>query len=401
MPDLIVGTKSPTANQGTIEIWQNDDAATPAFAPGDLPAQRADPAQQPRRGDRDGARRLRRRRTHRPGGRHPERQLDRPAQLMFFRNVSKGERRPIHLPVATTRLGTRSFRSPASTSTGTARWTWCVGTQRNNTSGNLQQWGNKTTFGVSVVRPSDREVNAPGIVLSVTSGDFGGSSGGDLAGGLRAGQSHLRGRGRVYFCDALKIPSNGTDPSSEARSPTWCPRSPTATSTTEPTPRRPGPRPWTSPRESRSAPPPAHSWSTSDEEPARALPCLWCAHERRDRPRHGAAGAAGHLLLSATLLMSVNVEHQGRRQHRQGLPGLRSPRPGSGGHGGSRSGDVPLNSNARQVAKIFNTVPGTPVLGVDSVALATAQPVSQWLPCSTAGGPTARSQSVQDQPPGR
>src|SRR5262249_51787066 len=29
--DLIAGTKSPTAGQGTIEIWQSDDAATPAY----------------------------------------------------------------------------------------------------------------------------------------------------------------------------------------------------------------------------------------------------------------------------------------------------------------------------------------------------------------------------------
>src|SRR5439155_659836 len=31
-PDIIVGTRSPTAGRGTIEIWQNSDAATPTFS---------------------------------------------------------------------------------------------------------------------------------------------------------------------------------------------------------------------------------------------------------------------------------------------------------------------------------------------------------------------------------
>src|SRR5206468_7947497 len=32
MPDLIVGTKSPTAGQGHIEVWQSDDRASPTYS---------------------------------------------------------------------------------------------------------------------------------------------------------------------------------------------------------------------------------------------------------------------------------------------------------------------------------------------------------------------------------
>lgn len=51
-----------------------------------------------------------------------------------------------------------------------------------------------------------------------------------------------------------------------------------------------------------------------------------------------------------------------------------------------RNGDVPNNNNPRMVAQIFNANSGSvPVLGVDSVAMATDQPVGQWLAYSTSG----------------
>src|SRR5262245_36947275 len=59
----------------------------------------------------------------------------------------------------------------------------------------------------------DRQVNAPGIVISLTSGDFGGTGRGDIAVGWRADMNNYVGGVRVYFCDALKIPATGSDPS--------------------------------------------------------------------------------------------------------------------------------------------------------------------------------------------
>jgi len=50
-----------------------------------------------------------------------------------------------------------------------------------------------------------------------------------------------------------------------------------------------------------------------------------------------------------------------------------------------RSGEVPDTLNPKMVAQIFLTVPGSvPVLGADSVALATAQASGKWLAYSTA-----------------
>jgi len=50
-----------------------------------------------------------------------------------------------------------------------------------------------------------------------------------------------------------------------------------------------------------------------------------------------------------------------------------------------RVGDVPNNGNPKMVSQIFNAAAGSvPVLGVDSVAMATSQPAGQWLAYSTA-----------------
>jgi Tfp pilus assembly protein PilX len=50
-----------------------------------------------------------------------------------------------------------------------------------------------------------------------------------------------------------------------------------------------------------------------------------------------------------------------------------------------RLGDIPDNGDPKMVAQIFNTSSGSvPALGVDSVGLATAQPVGQWLDYSAA-----------------
>jgi hypothetical protein len=59
----------------------------------------------------------------------------------------------------------------------------------------------------------DRQVPAPGVVMSLSSADFGGSVRGDLAVGFRANMSSYVGGVRIYFCDSGKIPALGGDPS--------------------------------------------------------------------------------------------------------------------------------------------------------------------------------------------
>jgi hypothetical protein len=211
MPDLIVGTKSPTANQGSIEIWQNNDAAVPAFSrqeiyppSGLIPLSALGEVTAMGLADFDG-----------------DGLMDLvvgtkngtwTGQLLFFRNVSKvnGARFVYQCGYDLTQDAVTSLTCFDIDLDG--KPDVVVGTQKNNTAGNLQQWGNKTTAGIWSFA-KDREVNAPGIVLSVVSGDFGGLSGGDLAVGWRADASTYVGGVRVYFCDTGKIPSSGTDPS--------------------------------------------------------------------------------------------------------------------------------------------------------------------------------------------
>jgi len=92
-------------------------------------------------------------------------------------------------------------------------------------------------------------------------------------------------------------------------------------------------------------------------------------------------------LLSATLLLSVNTDTKVAANTVRDTQALAIAEAGiSEACARIRNGDIPTNTNARQVAQIFNAVPGSvPVLGADSVALATAQPAGQWLPYSTTG----------------
>lgn len=211
MPDLIVGTKSPTANQGTIEIWQNSDAASPTFTRQEIyPPNGAIPgnalgevtAMALADFDGDGARDLvvgTRNGTY-------------SGQLLFFKFVSRvnGARFVYQCGYD---LANDAVTSIACFDIdGDGKRDVAVGTQRNFTAGNLQQWGNKYAAGIWSFA-MDREVNAPGIVMSLSSADFGGSVRGDLAVGYRNDATGYVGGVRIYFCDANKIPAFGADPS--------------------------------------------------------------------------------------------------------------------------------------------------------------------------------------------
>jgi len=211
MPDLIVGTKSSTANQGSIEVWQNSDAASPTFTRqevyppnGLIPLNNLGEVTAMALADFDGDGR-----TDLVVG---TKNGSYSGQVMFFRNMSRVD-------------GNRfiyqcGYDLPADAVTsitcfdidGDGRPDAIVGTQKNLTSGHLQQWGNHITAGIWLFS-NDREVTAPGIVLSLASADFGGLAGRDLAVGYRNDASTYVGGVRVYFCDALKIPSSGSDPS--------------------------------------------------------------------------------------------------------------------------------------------------------------------------------------------
>ncbi|TMQ66961.1 MAG: hypothetical protein E6K78_05860 [Candidatus Eisenbacteria bacterium] len=112
-------------------------------------------------------------------------------------------------------------------------------------------------------------------------------------------------------------------------------------------------------------------------------------------PRHSERGIALVMallvlfvisLLSLTLMLSLNVETKIGAHNVRESAALNTAEAGTGeALARLRSGEIPNNMNPRMVGQIFLTPPGTvPVLGADSVALATGQTMGAWLNYSTA-----------------
>jgi hypothetical protein len=214
MPDIIVGAKSPTANQGTIEVWQNNDASAVAFTRqeiyppnGGIPGNALGEVTAMALADFDGNGT----KDLVVGTKSGTYQ----GQLLFFKYVSKvnGNRFVYQcgysLPLdAVTSIACFDID-------GDGKQDCMVGTQRGSNSGLLQQWGNKYAGGAWSFT-NDREVSAPGIVLSLTGADLGGSVRGDLVVGYRADAGNYLGGVRIYYCDTGQIPAFGTDPSGGA-----------------------------------------------------------------------------------------------------------------------------------------------------------------------------------------
>ena len=211
MPDLIVGTKSPTANQGTIEVWQNSNASNVSFSRqeiyppnGAIPGNALGEVTAMALADFDG-----------DGNKDlvvGTRNGTYSGQVLFFKFVSKvnGARFVYQCGYS---LGQDAVTSIVCFDIdGDGLKDAIVGTQSGTNRGNLQEWVNKyssPTWNFS----KDREVAAPGIVQSLATADFGGSTRGDLAVGYRADVGNFLGGVRIYFCDTGKIPASGSDPS--------------------------------------------------------------------------------------------------------------------------------------------------------------------------------------------
>jgi prepilin-type N-terminal cleavage/methylation domain-containing protein len=211
MPDLIVGTKSPTANQGTLEVWQNSDAASPVFTrqeiyppSGAIPLNALGEVTAMALADFDG-----------DGNKDlvvGTRDGTYSGQLMFFKFVSKVNGARFIYQCGYTLAQDAVTSVVCFDIDGDGKQDAIVGTQKNLTQGQLQQWGNKYAAGVWTF-DKEHEVNAPGIVQALATADFGGSTSGDLAVGYRADASTYVGGVRIYFCDSGKIPALGADPS--------------------------------------------------------------------------------------------------------------------------------------------------------------------------------------------
>jgi prepilin-type N-terminal cleavage/methylation domain-containing protein len=211
MPDLIVGTKSPTANQGTIEVWENDDAAVPTFKRveiyppnGLIPSSKLGEvtAMALADFDRDGQKDLV---VGTNTGTYS-------GQLLVFKHVTNldGARFVYQW--------SEDLASDAVTSItcfdvdGDSLQDVIVGTQAGLSQGRLEQWGNKFN-GLLWKFTKDHDIPAPGIPQSLASADFGGSGKTDLAVGYRADMGNFLGGVRIYFCETDRVPATGSDPS--------------------------------------------------------------------------------------------------------------------------------------------------------------------------------------------
>ena len=208
MPDIIVGTKSATAGQGSIEVWLNNNSnSVPSFARDETFTLIGGSIMGEVTGitladlDNDGKKDLIVC-TH---------TSDYNGQLAVYQNVGRtaGNRFALRYSV--------SFGGSAPTSVATVDADGdgyldiFVGTQRSTSAGNVWQiknLGAVTPWSFSIVRAID----AGGIVTSLATGDFGGSTRGDIAVGTRGSTSDFTGGLKIYYMDTGVI-NNGSDPS--------------------------------------------------------------------------------------------------------------------------------------------------------------------------------------------
>ena len=210
MPDIVVGTKSPTANLGTIEVWKNSNAVTPAFsreevyppaggttgfvigevtaiATADIDGDgKKDLVVGTRRGDYSG-------------------------QVLFFKGANKNTT-PHFTFMSGFGYANDAFTSLAITDVdGDGNLDVVAGSQNGSGTGRLiyLRDTNPATFSFA----HTKAVDAPGVVTALLAADYGGSSRNDIAIGWRQSGTSYVGGVRIYFTDAGTLPNLGVDPS--------------------------------------------------------------------------------------------------------------------------------------------------------------------------------------------
>jgi len=211
MPDIIAGSKSPTAGNGAFEVWQSNDGGTPAYtrqeiypAAGAIPGNRMGEVTTMALGDLDN------------DGRQDlvvgTRTTSYSGEILVFRNASKfnGAR---FICQAVYNDNDAAYTSLTCTDVnGDGLLDIIAGTQTGTGSGTLQYWINKNNlspidFGLK------REVDAPGLVMSVINGDFGCGTRNDIAMGWRKDETSYVGGVAIYYLDLGTLPAIGVDPS--------------------------------------------------------------------------------------------------------------------------------------------------------------------------------------------
>jgi prepilin-type N-terminal cleavage/methylation domain-containing protein len=209
-PDIIVGTKSPTAGQGHIEIWLNDEATNPTFTRDEI---------------------------YPPQGNMPGNNLGEVTSMTMADLDNDGDKDL----VVGTRTGSYTgqvivFENTGRTTGARFRERWrreftdqaittvtCMdmngdgwkdiitGSQQDFDHGRLEQWANVTGLSFALAR----SVQA-GIVMSLIAADMGGAAREDLIVGWRSTETSYSGGISIFFTDLGVIPPFASDPSNGA-----------------------------------------------------------------------------------------------------------------------------------------------------------------------------------------
>jgi len=216
-PDVIVGTKSPTAFYGSVELWTNNNATVPTLSltetypgSGGLAAGSLGEVSALALGDfdGDGLRDLAIGARSATGG-----------QVYFMKNMGKSASPHFVYQSVVEIVGEGVTALAVVDVDSDGLLDVVAGTQNATGNGHLMLLRNNTgAFDFDIAK----NVNAPGIVTALAAADIGGGAVKDLVVGYRVGTIGYVGGVSIYFLDVGTIPHLGVDPSAGALA-NWVP----------------------------------------------------------------------------------------------------------------------------------------------------------------------------------
>ena len=211
-PDIVVGTKSTTPYRGTVGVWQNSNTATPTYTrqeiypiAGGVPGSTMGEVTCMALADFDG-----------DGVKDlvvGTKTAQYAGEVMFFKCAGRvnGNRFVWKNTISSTDGAVTSLA--ITDMNGDGKPDVVFGTQRSVSAGDLKYLRNYSSTSYWYFS-FDRQVSAPGIVLSLTAADLGGDTSiTDLAVGWRTAEGSYGGGVSIYYLDVRTLPNNGVDPS--------------------------------------------------------------------------------------------------------------------------------------------------------------------------------------------